>query len=564
VEDDKRTPAPRYDVTWRARLKCTEWITVMRVATANLSRGGAFFASTTPPRLGTPLLIELELPDHSTMSLRGECVHVRTAAEARLQGRRPGFGVRFEQSHAVDLMLLEEMAKAAGASPDEVPASPAAGEAPAVAAPGASAVSAPGASASAAPSASGQGPRTIHGLSPMALAEALGEKSARSAGPPAIGVDFGTTYTRIAAFADGKVELLADDEGHLVIPSVVSWPEEGGTLVGWAARMRLAEDPSHTVASVKRLLGRRYDDHAIQGYLAQTGLATERGPNDQILIAIGQQSVAVPQVCAMIVRYACEQAEKRLGERVRRAVFSMPVTFGPGEQSALRRVAQIAGVEMLALIEEPMAAALAYDYGKSANEVIAVYDFGGGTFDFTVLDVSHQRFRVMATRGDAWLGGDDFDLALAQYAADRFWRETGVELRSRAVEWQRLLLAAEEAKRQLTVTESAVIDVPQAILSPRPTDLRVPLDRSTLTELCGPLVTRSVEVCQEALEAAGLAPRDVSRVVLAGGTTHVPLVREVVGQYFEREIDTVVSPDAAVAEGTAIHASRLMADNHGT
>jgi molecular chaperone DnaK (HSP70) len=235
----------------------------------------------------------------------------------------------------------------------------------------------------------------------------------------------------------------------------------------------------------------------------------------------------------------------------------MPVTFGPAEQVALKRAAQIAGVEVLGLIEEPMAAALAYDYGKSANEVIAVYDFGGGTFDFTVLDVSRESFRVVATRGDAWLGGDDFDLVLAQHAADRFWRETGVELRSRAVEWQRLLLAAEDAKRQLTVTESAVVHVRQAILSPRPTDLRVPVDRTLLAELCGPLVTRSIEVCEEALDGAGLAPRDVSRVVLAGGTTHIPLVREVVGQYFEREIDTVVSPDAAVAEGTAIHASRL-------
>jgi molecular chaperone DnaK len=548
VEDDKRTPAQRFDVAWRARLKCTDWVTVMRVATANVSRGGAFFASTTPPRLGTRLLIELELPDRSTVSLFGECVHLRTAAEARLQGRRPGFGVRFDSSHAVDLMLLEEMAKAAGAQRDEVPI----GSVSLAPPPG------PGTPAAAAPPST---PRTILGLSPLDLAEVLGEKPARSGGTPAIGIDFGTTYTRIAVCAGDTVHLLGDDEGRLVIPSIVSWPEEGGVLIGWAARARLAEDPSRTVASVKRLLGRRYDDHGIQGYLAQTGFVTERGPNDQVLIAIGPQQLAVSQVCALLIKYACERAEKRLGEPVRRAALSMPVTFGPAEQTALKRAAQIAGIEVLGLIEEPMAAALAYDFGKSANEIIAVYDFGGGTFDFTVLDVSRESFRVMATRGDAWLGGDDFDLVLAQHAADRFWRETGVELRSRAVEWQRLLIAAEEAKRQLSVTETAVVHVPQAILSPRPTDLRVPIDRGLLAELCGPLVTRSIEVCEEALEAAGLAPRDVSRVVLAGGTTHIPLVREVVGSYFEREIETVVSPDAAVAEGTAIHASRLRAGN---
>lgn len=546
MEDDKRAPAPRFDVAWRARLRCADWVTVMRVATANVSRGGAFFASTTPPRLGVRLLIELELPDHSSVELFGECVHLRTAAEARLQGRRPGFGVRFDPSHAVDLMLLEEMAKAAGAEQEEAAAAPSAGGA---------GRSAPGPSAAT--------PRTIHGLSPLDLADVLGEKPARPAGKPAIGIDFGTTYTRIAVCAGDQVELLGDDEGRLVIPSIVSWPEEGGVLVGWSARVRLAEDPSRTVSSVKRLLGRRYDDHGIQGYLAQTGFATERGPNDQVLIDVGRQPLAVPQVCALLLRYACERAEKRLGEPVRRAALSMPVTFGPAEQVALKKAAQIAGIEVLGLIEEPMAAALAYDFGKSANEVIAVYDFGGGTFDFTVLDVSRESFRVMATRGDAWLGGDDFDLVLAQHAADRFWRETGVELRSRAVEWQRLLVAAEEAKRQLSVTESAVVHVPQAILSPRPTDLRVPVDRALLGELCGPLVTRSIEVCEEALEAAGLAPRDVSRVVLAGGTTHVPLVREVVGSYFEREIETVVSPDAAVAEGTAIHASRLVAEKQG-
>jgi molecular chaperone DnaK (HSP70) len=546
VEDDKRTPPQRYDVAWRARLKCTDWVTVMRVATANVSRGGAFFASTTPPRLGTRLLIELELPDRSVVELFGECVHIRSAAEARLHGRRPGFGVRFDASHAVDLMLLEEMAKAAGAEQDE-----------------AGAAGPVSAAAPAAPAAAGPTPRTIHGLSPLDLAEVLGQKPSRPDGPPAVGIDFGTTYTRIAVCQGEKVELLGDDEGRLVIPSIVSWPEEGGVLIGWAARARLAEDPARTVASVKRLLGRRFDDHGIQGYLAQTGFGTKRGPNDHVLIDVGRQQLAVPQVCAMLIKYACERAEKRLGEPVRRAAFSMPVTFGPGEQAALKRAAQVAGIEVLGLIEEPMAAALAYDFGKSANEVIAVYDFGGGTFDFTVLDVSRERFRVMATRGDAWLGGDDFDLVLAQHAADRFWRETGVELRSRAVEWQRLLIAAEDAKRQLSVTESAAIFVPQAILSPRPTDLRVPVDRNLLGELCSPLVTRSIEVCEEALEAAGLEPRDVSRVVLAGGTTHIPFVREVVGGYFEREIETVVSPDAAVAEGTAIHAARLMAETAG-
>ncbi|MBI5478241.1 MAG: PilZ domain-containing protein, partial [Deltaproteobacteria bacterium] len=177
MDDDQRTPAQRFDVTWRARLRCTDWVTVIRVATANVSRGGAFFASTTPPRLGTRLAIELELPDGTGASLRGECVHVRTAAEARVQGRRPGFGVKFDPAHAVDLMLLEEMARAAGAAKAE------AATAPAEVAVGASS------------GAAGPGPRTIHGLSPIEVAEALGQPAPQPAGPPAIGIDFGTTYT---------------------------------------------------------------------------------------------------------------------------------------------------------------------------------------------------------------------------------------------------------------------------------------------------------------------------------------------------------------------------------
>jgi molecular chaperone DnaK len=397
--------------------------------------------------------------------------------------------------------------------------------------------------------------RTIHGLSPLDVAALIGRPAVRA--QPAVGIDFGTSFTRVAVFAGGRAELLTDDEGQAVAPSIVSWPDGGGCLVGWDARARVGVDPRRTVTSVKRLLGRRWDDPNIQGYLHDALLTTEKGPNEQLLVCVGDQKLGVPEICSLIIKRACEMAQRRLGVPVTRAVLSMPVTFGPAEQAGLKRAAQLAGVEVLGLIEEPMAAALAYDYGKSANEIIAVYDFGGGTFDFTVLDVTNEVFRVVATRGDGWLGGDDFDLAFGKWAADQFWRATKVELRQRAVEWQRLLVASEEAKRQLTATETAVISVPNACLAPQAYDLRLPVDRPLLEELCGPLVARSLEVCEEALDAAGLAPREVSRVVLAGGVTHVPLVQERVARFFERDIDTVVSPDAAVAEGTAIHAARL-------
>jgi molecular chaperone DnaK len=373
----------------------------------------------------------------------------------------------------------------------------------------------------------------------------------------AIGIDFGTTYTRLALFAPEGARLLPDDEGRTVFPSVISYPEAGGSIVGWAARERLALDPRRTVTSAKRLLGRRYDHPEIQGFLASAAFPTERGPGDQVVLRIGDQPIAVAQVCAGIIRHACDIGERALGARIRRAALSVPVTFGREQLAALQRAALLAGLEVVGMTEEPVAGALAYGHGQGANEIVAVYDFGGGTFDFTVMDVSRNAFRVIASSGDAWLGGDDFDLALAQWAADRFWRETKIELRQRVVEWQRLLLAAEDAKRRLTAEAATVIEVPGATLTPRPIDLHVPVDRATFNELGRDLVTRSLEICQEGLTKADLEVRDVGSVVLTGGVTHIPLVRDAVSRFFEREVATLVNPDVAVAQGAAIHAARV-------
>jgi actin-like ATPase involved in cell morphogenesis/Tfp pilus assembly protein PilZ len=421
-------------------------------------------------------------------------------------------------------------------------AAPAGGAAPAAATPPAPATAAaPPAPAPATPPAPGRAaaPAVLRGIA------------------GAVGIDFGTTYTRLAVHTDDGVRLLSDAEGRTFFPSVVSYPEDGHTLVGWTARDRLALDPSRTIASPKRLLGRTHDHPEVQGLLASAAFPTERGPGGQIILKVGKQPLAVPQVCAGILRHACQIGERQLGARIRKVVLSMPVTFGPEQVTALKRAALLAGLELIGLIEEPVAGALTYGFGQGVNEVVAVYDFGGGTFDCTIMDVSRNAFRVLASRGDAWLGGDDFDLALAQSAADRFWRATKIELRQRVVEWQRLLLACEEAKRRLTSAPATAIEVPEAALAPQRCDLKVPIDRHVLEELCRDLVTRSLEVCQEALAAAGLDGRDVGQVVLTGGVTHMPLVREAVERFFEREITTIVSPDLAVAQGAAIHAARV-------
>ncbi|HEY3356774.1 MAG TPA: Hsp70 family protein, partial [Polyangia bacterium] len=373
----------------------------------------------------------------------------------------------------------------------------------------------------------------------------------------AIGIDFGTSYTRVAVNTPAGVHLFTDDRGRAMLPSVVSYLDDGSTLVGWDARERLGTDPQRTVAAPKRLLGRTIDSPEIQGMLASAGYGSERGPRDAVLLRLGGETLAVPQVCAVIIRQACRLAQQQLGTRSIRAVLTMPVTFGREGEDALRRAAQLAGVEVIGLMKEPVAAALAYGFEQRTNAIAAVYDFGGGTFDFSVLDFRGERFRVLATSGDAWLGGEDFDLALAQWAADQFWRRTGIQVRQRAVEWQRLLLAAEEAKRQLTVTPGAVVDVPAIVLAPAPTDLRVAVTEATLRELCRELVERSLDVCREGLAAAQLGPRDLAQLVLTGGTSQMPLVQDAVSGFFEREVRLTVNPDVAVVQGAAIRASWL-------
>ena len=569
-EGKRNRQSPRFEVDWRVKLRCPDWNAAQRVAAANVSRGGLFIATSKPPTVGARVELAIDLPDGSNLVLRGACVHVRSPEQALELQKTPGFGLKVDDSQIGDLLLLEEMARVSATPLAELaPQLPSLRPAEAPAAPG----------APAAPLGRIQ-PRPAEAIREVVSLRAPARKAGAPPPPeaapatpappapppprpavqpfrgvaPAVGIDFGTTFTRIAVHTADGVRLIDDDEGRTMIPSIVCYPEQGGSVVGWAAREHLVTEPQRTVASAKRLLGRDAGHHEIQGLLASSAFHTETGPGGQVIFRIGGQPLAVPQVCAAIIRHAAQIAEQRLGARVRKAVFTMPVTFAAEQQAALRRAALLAGLEVVALLEEPVAGALTYGFGHGANELVAVYDFGGGTFDFTLLDVSRDVFRVIQSRGDAWLGGDDFDLALAQWAADQFWRQTKVELRQRVVEWQRLLLAAEAAKVRLTEVEATVIGVPEICTG---LDLSVSVDRGVVAELCQELVDRSLQVCQEALCAAGLEPRDVGQVVLTGGTTHVPLVRAALCALFERELQPVVSPDVAVAQGAAIEAARL-------
>ncbi len=374
---------------------------------------------------------------------------------------------------------------------------------------------------------------------------------------PIVGIDFGTTRSSIAVALGDTVCTLPDDRGRTLHPSVVYYPETGAPVCGWEAREMVFRAPRRTVSSPKRLLGRQYDDPSVAGMLHGAAYKTSRGPNGAIVVEMKGMQAALPQICAQIVSHVRGVGEAQIGQRIERAVFSVPVSFGQAERNAVTTVARVAGIDVAGLIDEPVAAAMAYGFGRDKKEIVAVYDFGGGTFDFTVIDIEGYHFNVLARGGDSWLGGDDFDAALANAVANALWRATGVEVQNRQVEWQRLLFACEKAKRELSLRAETQIVVDAIVETPKPVNLRQKIGRPVLEQLCRPLFQRSIEICTQALNQVGLDPSDVQQVVASGGVSYIPFVREGLGAFFGRAIRSTVSPDEAICLGAGIRAAQL-------
>jgi len=375
---------------------------------------------------------------------------------------------------------------------------------------------------------------------------------------PIVGIDMGTTYTSIGVVLGKKVALLARTDGSKFTPSVVSFPSRDQVLVGEPARQRIPTDPAHTVVSPKRLLGRPYTDREVQTFVGQAAYRSRQAPDGTTVIELWQTPYAIPQLCAFLLSEARTLAEQKVGREVRRAVIAVPVTFTEAQVTAMKKAAQVAGLEVVATIDEPSAAALANRYVPGFGGTIGIYDFGGGTFDFSLVDVATTHFRILATSGDTWLGGDDVDLVLADAAANQFWRHHKVDLRKQAVEWQKLRFACEQAKRQLSATETAVIRVPQVLRTAQGMiDLELALDRATLARAIGPLVARSLDTCDKALAKVGLKAGDLTAIYLCGGSTHVPAVRDAVGRHFGVPLRAGVAPDQAVCLGASIQASHV-------
>jgi molecular chaperone DnaK len=374
-----------------------------------------------------------------------------------------------------------------------------------------------------------------------------------------VGIDLGTTNTVVAAVRDAHAWALPDEEGQTLIPSVISFHPNGSVLVGKGARERRLVDPNNTIHSVKRLIGRSWDTDEVRRARTRVPFQMREGPGQSALVVARGESYTLPEISAFVLRQAKNVAESALGEAVDRAVITVPANFNDLQRAATKVAGRVAGLDVLRILNEPTAAALAYGYGKSAAERIAVYDFGGGTFDVTLLDLSSNVFEVLSTAGNTFLGGDDIDLLLAERMADAFLRQHRYDPRTDPIAFDRLRLAAESLKRVLSTAEEGAVDITELTHGPggKPLSLRFSFTRTEFERLCAPVVDQTFDVCRDALDVARLTAADLDQVLLVGGSTRIPLVKRRAEEFFRKEAKSHISPDEVVAIGAAIQASAI-------
>jgi molecular chaperone DnaK len=375
-----------------------------------------------------------------------------------------------------------------------------------------------------------------------------------------IGIDLGTTNSAMAYMEGGEPTIIPNSEGGRITPSVVAFTKNGERLVGQVAKRQSITNPENTIYSVKRLMGRRFTDPEVQRTMKMVSYKIEPAPNGGVLIVLGVgKKLTPPEVSAMILQKLKADAEAYLGEKVTQAVITVPAYFDDQQRQATKDAGQIAGLEVLRIINEPTAAALAYGLDKKKDELVAVYDLGGGTFDISVLQLGEGVFEVKATNGDTHLGGDDFDQRIMDWLIDEFKKDQGIDLRNDRQAVQRLKEAAEKAKIELSSTQQTEINLPFITADQSgPKHLVMTLTRSKLEQLVGDLVDKTTAPVKQALKDAGVTPDQINEVVLVGGQTRMPLVVETVKKLFNgKQPNQSVNPDEVVAVGAAIQAGVL-------
>ncbi|HVH49938.1 MAG TPA: molecular chaperone DnaK [Sphingomicrobium sp.] len=380
-----------------------------------------------------------------------------------------------------------------------------------------------------------------------------------------IGIDLGTTNSCVAVMEGGKPKVIENSEGARTTPSVVAFTKDGERLIGQPAKRQAVTNPDNTIFAVKRLIGRRFDDPITKKDTELVPYKIVKGSNGDAWVGAGGKDYSPSQISAFILQKMKETAEAYLGETVTQAVITVPAYFNDAQRQATKDAGQIAGLEVLRIINEPTAAALAYGLEKNDGKTIAVYDLGGGTFDISILEIGDGVFEVKSTNGDTFLGGEDFDAKIVEYLADKFQQKEGIDLRKDRLALQRLKEAAEKAKIELSSAQSTEINQPFITArmeggATTPLHLVETITRADLEKLVDDLVKRTLEPCKKALKDAGIDAKAIDDVVLVGGQTRMPRVRDVVKEFFGREPHTGVNPDEVVAMGAAIQAGVLQGD----
>jgi molecular chaperone DnaK len=376
-----------------------------------------------------------------------------------------------------------------------------------------------------------------------------------------IGIDLGTTNSCVALMEGRQAKVIENAEGARTTPSMVAFGKDGEILVGQAAKRQAVTNPENTVFAIKRLIGRRFDDPIVEKDKGLVPYKIVRGPNGDAWVEANGKKYSPSQISGFILQKMKETAERHLGEKVEKAVITVPAYFNDAQRQATKDAGKIAGLEVERIINEPTAAALAYGLDKKKAGKVAVYDLGGGTFDISVLDIGEGVFEVKATNGDTFLGGEDFDKRIIDYLADEFKKQQGIDLRNDKLALQRLREAAEKAKIELSSTKETSINLPFITADQAgPKHLDIRLSRAKFETLVDDLVQRTIGPCMAALKDAGIDAKKIDEVVLVGGMTRMPKVQETVKTFFGREPHQGVNPDEVVAIGAAIQAGVLQGD----
>jgi molecular chaperone DnaK len=374
-----------------------------------------------------------------------------------------------------------------------------------------------------------------------------------------VGIDLGTTNSVVAVMEGSKPAVIANQEGSRTTPSVVAFSRNGERPVGQVAKRQAITNPERTIFSIKRFMGRRFDE--VTQEIKMFPFHVVRGENDTARVDVDGKIYSPPEISAMVLQKLKAAAEDYLGEKIEKAVITVPAYFNDAQRQATKDAGQIAGLEVVRLVNEPTAAALAYGLDKKKDETIAVYDFGGGTFDISILEVGEGVVEVKSTNGDTHLGGDDIDQRLIEWLVEEFRRDQGIDLSKDRMALQRLKEAAEKAKCELSTTQEAEINLPFITADASgPKHLNVRFSRAKFEQLVEDIVQRSVNPCRQALKDAGLEPKDIDEVVLVGGSTRIPRVQKLVTELFGKEPHKGVNPDEVVAVGAAIQAGVLAGD----